>query len=140
MRQNFFTREELMAMPLAKLKRFVTGDTLGIQSPDEEQLINEVMDMKKGFSPMQQQITLRKDIDIKDQVQEEEWERELAKRVAQMKADMTPMAQVEAEDVPVIHAPVPDEPTEEPEIEAKVEQPRVKRKYTRKIKKDGSQT
>ncbi len=84
MRQNFFSRQELQEMPLGKLKRLVSGD--GIQDQDEERLVNEIMDAKKGFAPMQQTVTLRKDLDIVTQQQEEKWERELESRKMKMRA------------------------------------------------------
>lgn len=83
MRQNFYSEQELMAMPLGKLNRLVLGD--GIKDPEEERLINKVMDAKRGFAPMQTMVTLRKDLDIVDQRQEEQWENELARRQAAMR-------------------------------------------------------
>jgi len=89
MRANFFSKQELMAMPYGKLVRLVSND--GVQTPDEEKLVNEIMDAKRGFAPRQQTVTLRKDIDIVDQRQEKQWEDELALRIRQIRPDLAPM-------------------------------------------------
>jgi hypothetical protein len=136
MRQNFFTKEELMGMPLGKLQRLVLGD--GIKSPDEEALVNEVMNSKRGFMPIQQNITLRKDIDIKDQVQEQEWEKELASRVLAMNTPkmedvVVPQPEVKPEVAPEV-APEPI-PAVVPEVTPEAEVvPKPKRHKKIKVK------
>lgn len=96
MRQNFFSEQELMAMPLGKLNRLVLGD--GIKDPEEELLVNKVMNSKRGYAPMQQMVTLRKDLDITTQKQEQEWEAELARRESSMRPAVPTQPQVEVKE------------------------------------------
>jgi len=100
MRQNFFSEQELMAMPLGKLNRLVLND--GIKDPEEEHLVNKVMNQKRGIAPIQQRVTLRKDLDITDQRQEQEWEAELARRTQAMRPAAPVEAKIQEAEAPVV--------------------------------------
>lgn len=135
MRQNFFTEQELMVMPLGKLRR------LDINSPDEEAKVQEIVNRRVGVDFEANRVTLRKDLDIQTPEQEAKWDKELAQRIAEMKPQQ--LAEIEeqpmmeqASDEPVAE---PKEDEKEPELEAKIE---VKKSYyksrPKKVKVDAN--
>lgn len=127
MRQNFFSRQELMSMPLAKVRK------LDIENQDEEALVQDVVLERMGNQPIQQRVIMRKDIDITTPEQEKYWTDEIARRVEEMKTPTQPIAQIEAQEVPIVEQ-APDEPVDkeddrELEVEVKVaEKPEVKKR------------
>lgn len=114
MRQNFFTEQELMTMPLGKLRR------LDITTPEEEARVQKVVDARVGSSFEANRVSLRKDLDIQNPDQEARWDRELAQRIAEMKPQKS-MAQIKAEDQPMVEQ-TSDVPMPEPEVD-EVEMP-----------------
>lgn len=81
MRSTFPTREELLAMPLSRIRRVATD----IQDKDEEELVQEVVNIKRIDEPAEG-IIYRNDVpDIRTKEEEEKWQKIIDERTRKAK-------------------------------------------------------
>ncbi len=101
-----FTKEQLMAMPLVALRG------IDVESPQQEQLIQQVVTEKLAVLPPQRPV-YRKDVpDIKTPEQELHWQEIIDKRTRLIKGISEPDI---GKEEPVEDEPIPDEPVVGPE-------------------------
>lgn len=115
-----FTRDELSAMPIRRLRN------LDIRDGDEEKLVQEIVDAKLAKMPPERTV-YRKDVpDIKNAEEEAKWQKVIDERTAKAKGKMISDPDDIMRPIGDVISPAPDEipdetPDEEPEESEQLE-------------------
>ena len=112
MRQKFPTREELLVMPVQRLR------LLDITDKDEEDLVQSVLNQKEHNAPLMEKLNIIVP-DIKTKEQEDHWQKIIDEKTAQIRAssqvkEITPDDDIPPLDIPseAVESPVANETPE----------------------------